>query len=88
VAAYIDLNVVRFGQAEDPKDYRFRGYAEAPAEVRRSNKAGCPRLWPARLRPGRLPADLLRDGAAPKEGKPARPFEGLAVFPGMHGPPE
>ena len=29
VAAYIDLNSVRAGLVEDPKDYRFCGYAEA-----------------------------------------------------------
>jgi putative transposase len=31
MAAYIDLNCVRAGMAEDPKDYRFCGYAEAVA---------------------------------------------------------
>ena len=31
VAAYIDLNGARAGLAEDPKDYRFCGYAEAVA---------------------------------------------------------
>jgi putative transposase len=31
VAAYIDLNPVRAGIVEDPKDYRFCGYAEAVA---------------------------------------------------------
>lgn len=31
VAAYIDLNGVRAGLVEDPKDYRFCGYAEAVA---------------------------------------------------------
>jgi len=31
VAAYIDLNAVRAGLVEDPKDYRFCGYAEALA---------------------------------------------------------
>jgi REP element-mobilizing transposase RayT len=31
VAAYIDLNSVRAGLVEDPKDYRFCGYAEAVA---------------------------------------------------------
>ena len=31
VAAYIDLNCVRAGLADDPKDYRFCGYAEAVA---------------------------------------------------------
>ncbi|MGE9290894.1 MAG: transposase, partial [Puniceicoccales bacterium] len=29
VAAYIDLNPVRAGLVEDPKDYRFSGYGEA-----------------------------------------------------------
>jgi putative transposase len=31
IAAYIDLNAVRAGLVEDPKDYRFCGYAEAIA---------------------------------------------------------
>ena len=31
VAAYIDLNPVRAGLVEDPKDYRFCGYAQALA---------------------------------------------------------
>ena len=31
VAAYIDLNSVRAGLVDDPKDYRFCGYAEAVA---------------------------------------------------------
>jgi len=31
VAAYIDLNPVRAGLVEDPKDYRFCGYADAAA---------------------------------------------------------
>ena len=31
IAAYIDLNCVRAGLADDPKDYRFCGYAEAVA---------------------------------------------------------
>ena len=31
MAAYIDLNAVRAGLVEDPKDYRFCGYAEAVA---------------------------------------------------------
>lgn len=31
IAAYIDLNAVRAGMVEDPKDYRFCGYAEAVA---------------------------------------------------------
>lgn len=31
VAAYVDLNCVRAGLADDPKDYRYCGYAEAVA---------------------------------------------------------
>jgi putative transposase len=37
VAAYIDLNPLRAGLCEDPKDYRYSGYAEAVA--RNSAKA-------------------------------------------------
>ena len=37
-AAYIDLNCVRAGLAEDPKDYRFCGYAEAVAGNRTARK--------------------------------------------------
>jgi REP element-mobilizing transposase RayT len=33
MAAYIDLNPVRAGLVDDPKDYRFCGYAEAVAGV-------------------------------------------------------
>jgi len=33
MAAYIDLNPVRAGLVEDPKDYRFCGYAEAVAHL-------------------------------------------------------
>ena len=32
VAAYIDLNPVRAGMVEDPKDYRFCGYSESLAK--------------------------------------------------------
>jgi putative transposase len=32
IAAYIDLNPVRAGLCEDPKDYRYCGYAEAIAK--------------------------------------------------------
>jgi len=36
VAAYIDLNPVRAGLVDDPKDYRFCGYAEALAGVKQA----------------------------------------------------
>ncbi|MBL9194895.1 MAG: transposase [Opitutaceae bacterium] len=35
-AAYIDLNSIRAGLVSDPKDYRFCGYAEAVAGVKRA----------------------------------------------------
>ncbi len=44
MAAYIDLNPVRAGLVEDPKDYRFCGYAEAVAgEV--AAKKGLIAIW-------------------------------------------
>ena len=44
VAAYIDLNPVRAGIVEDPKDYRFCGYAEAVAGEP-SAQAGMLSIW-------------------------------------------
>jgi len=38
VAAYIDLNPVRAGIVEDPGDYRWCGYGEAAAGVRRARE--------------------------------------------------
>ncbi|MGE9290324.1 MAG: transposase [Puniceicoccales bacterium] len=38
VAAYIDLNAVRAGICEDPKDYRFCGYGEALGGGRRARE--------------------------------------------------
>ncbi len=48
MAAYIDLNPVRAGLVEDPKDYRFCGYAEAVAHAAGSGQAareGLRRMW-------------------------------------------
>ena len=46
MAAYIDLNPVRAGLVDDPKDYRFCGYAEALAgEVRAAQ--GIQGIWAA-----------------------------------------
>jgi len=39
MAAYIDLNPVRAGLVDDPKDYRFCGYAEAVAHSTSSGQA-------------------------------------------------
>ena len=41
VAAYIDLNPVRAGKANDPKDYLWSGYGEAVANIRESRKNLC-----------------------------------------------
>ncbi len=44
MAAYIDLNPVRAGLVDDPKDYRFCGYGEAVAGNKRA-RAGLRRVW-------------------------------------------
>jgi REP element-mobilizing transposase RayT len=44
MAAYIDLNSVRAGLVEDPKDYRFCGYAEAVAGLAAA-RAGLRLIW-------------------------------------------
>lgn len=46
MAAYIDLNPVRAGLVQDPKDYRFCGYAEAVAG-RKKAVEGLQMLWSA-----------------------------------------
>ena len=38
VAAYVDLNALRAWIVDDPKDYRFCGYAEAVAERERTRQ--------------------------------------------------
>jgi len=44
MAAYIDLNPVRAGLVEDPKDYRFCGYAEAVSGGRKARR-GLRGVW-------------------------------------------
>ena len=41
MAAYIDLNPVRAGLVDDPKDYRWCGYAEALGGSRRAQRGLC-----------------------------------------------
>ena len=48
MAAYIDLNPVRAGLVEDPKDYRFCGYAEAAAGAVLARK-GLLAVWAGRV---------------------------------------
>jgi len=66
VAAYIDLNAVRAGLADDPKEYRFCGYAEAVvghgAAVDGLSVLACGGLEGYRQ-------SLFGIAAAPKEGK-------------------
>ena len=52
MAAYIDLNPVRAGLVEDPKDYRFCGYAEAVAGMENA-QAGLVQIWVDALGKGR-----------------------------------
>ncbi|MFU8848429.1 MAG: transposase [Opitutales bacterium] len=47
MAAYIDLNPVRAGLVDDPKDYRFCGYAEAVAGQVRAQE-GLTQVWGTR----------------------------------------
>ena len=44
MAAYIDLNPVRAGLVQDPKDYRWCGYAEALSGSRRAQRGLCKAL--------------------------------------------
>jgi len=41
ISAYIDLNAVRAGMVEDPKDYRWCGYGEAVAGSKRARRGLC-----------------------------------------------
>ncbi|YCM46886.1 hypothetical protein V2O64_25555 (plasmid) [Verrucomicrobiaceae bacterium 227] len=41
MAAYIDLNPVRAGLVDDPKDYRWCGYAEALDGSKRARRGHC-----------------------------------------------
>jgi hypothetical protein len=76
VAAYIDLNPVRAGLVDDPKDYRFCGYSEAVAG-RRIARAGIihvigeddARTWQAAQEYYRLM--IIGSGAKPRAGKAA-----------------
>ena len=64
VAAYIDLNPVRAGMVEDPKDYRWSGYGEAVAGLRRAREGlrllvfGYEKAW-------RCEENAAKAGAAP-----------------------
>jgi putative transposase len=71
VAAYIDLNPVRAGLVEDPKDYRWCGYAEALARGKRKRPSLCRFFvtndWKGALARYRLM--LFNKGATAKRGR-------------------
>lgn len=86
LAAYIDLNPVRAGLVQDPKDYRWCGYAEALAG-RKAARLGIQRLVTALLlgheeSPGRsleiYRTHLFRHGdpAGERTGDDGRPLRG------------
>jgi hypothetical protein len=85
MAAYIDLNAVRGGLVEDPKDYRWCGYAEAVSGSRRAQR-GLNRAM------GRQKASQSVEDSAPSTEKPpgghmggsAEPDD--AVSPGSEKP--
>jgi REP element-mobilizing transposase RayT len=83
MAAYIDLNPVRAGIVEDPKDYRFCGYAEAVAG-RKAAQTGITaivadphnRLWRTVGKTYRL--HLFGAGATPRHDKASISPDALA----------
>jgi putative transposase len=72
MALYIDLNPVRAGLVEDPKDYRWTGYGEASGGSKRARRGLC-RVMEAPVdsweeRRGAMPASLkLRGPGTPAE---------------------
>jgi len=65
MALYIDLNPVRAGLVEDPKDYRWTGYGEATGGSKRARRGLCKVMeapmdsWEQK-RGGRTPAEAYR----------------------------
>lgn len=60
MAAYIDLNPVRAGLVEDPKDYRFCGYAEAVAGLNPARK-GLAWVWATHVGGAERPQHSYRE---------------------------
>jgi len=61
MSAYIDLNAVRAGIVEDPKDYRWCGYAEAVAGSKRARRGLCQVM--------KMPQDSWSDTAVNQSGQ-------------------
>ena len=75
MAAYIDLNPVRAGIVEDPKDYRFCGYAEAVANEDGVAASGLLRVWKDYLATDRSPQDARQAHRSLIFGKGGDPWE-------------
>ncbi|TVP77862.1 MAG: transposase [Puniceicoccaceae bacterium] len=68
MAAYIDLNPVRAGLVEDPKDYRWCGYAEAVAGNEKAQR-GLEVIWADYARSGiRDAGSGIRDTGSGRRG--------------------
>jgi putative transposase len=80
MAAYIDLNPVRAGLVEDPKDYRWCGYGEAMGGSRRAQR-GLARVTGSRLE------NWLITNSHPA-GAPAEPAEEAGATPDEAGNPD
>ncbi|WP_269525106.1 transposase [Coraliomargarita parva] len=75
MAAYIDLNPVRAGLVEDPKDYRFCGYAEAVAGFLEARE-GLLQVWVDRVQ---SMGDALRSHRMLIFGKGSGPGNGHTI---------
>jgi REP element-mobilizing transposase RayT len=74
IAAYIDLNPVRAGIVEDPKDYRFCGYSEAVAGQSLAAE-GLVRIWADHIGAQKTPRSALQAHRSLIFGKGGNPFE-------------
>ncbi|MGZ0656681.1 transposase [Coraliomargarita sp. W4R72] len=74
MAAYIDLNPVRAGIVEDPKDYRFCGYAEAVIGEAAAG-AGLLRIWSDHIGADKTLANALRAHRSLIFGKGGDPWQ-------------
>jgi hypothetical protein len=74
MAAYIDLNPVRAGIVDDPKDYRFCGYAEAVAKERGAAD-GLLRVWADHIGADKSPESVLQAHRSLIFGKGGDPWE-------------
>ena len=77
MAAYIDLNPVRAGLVDDPKDYRFCGYAEAVAGGAQALD-GLQKIWAAYSGPVDS-AEALREHRMLLFGQGAEPGGGASI---------